>query len=95
MEGAMPTAQLLDGNQKNATPSRSAAVPGEALENEDDVRKQDGVKFKWAVYAGFGSVFEENFMQMNPIIPSLLKKNISPLECLLIHCCEFEFSPEL
>lgn len=43
----------------------------------------------------FGTAFEDIVMQMKPIFQSLLKENISLLECLLIHCCELEFPPEL
>lgn len=67
------------------------------------MRKQDAVKFKWAICTVFGVVFENIFMQMNSIIQSLLNGNISQLEFShifvfwdsLFIVCEYEFSPEL
>lgn len=67
------------------------------------MRKQDAVKFKWAICTVFGVVFENIFMQMNSIIQSLLNRNISQLEFShifvfwdsLFIVCEYEFSPEL
>lgn len=65
--------------------------------------KQDAVKFKWTICSVYGIVFENIPMQMNSIIQSLLKRNITQLEFShifvfwdsLLIVCEYKFSPEL
>lgn len=43
-------------------------------------KKKDAVKFKLTMCAVFAVIFENIFMQMNSIIQSLLKRNITQLE---------------